>query len=83
MTKRKPKKRVQPMTVIPEPEPGTRSVLHLMGEGTVVMRGGGGFNLVMTCGNCGAHLVEGVPTANIRDMVLKCNQCGSFNATLA
>jgi len=69
------------MMVIPEPEPNTRAVLIYTGEGTVVMQGEG--NVTMECGNCSAPLIEGVPTGNIQNIVLKCPQCGAFNETLA
>jgi len=78
---KKQAKRHLRMMVIPEPKPNTRSVLVYMGEGTIAMRGDG--NVVMECGNCGAPLVDGVPTGNIQNIVLKCPQCEAFNETLA
>jgi len=69
------------LAVIPEPEPGTRSVLIYTGEGTVIMNGPG--NLVMECGNCGVPLVKGVKTNQLRNLVFKCPNCGAFNETIA
>ncbi len=74
------KRHIQLM-VIPEPEPNTRSVIVYTGEGTVVMKGPG--NAIMECGNCGVPLIEGVPVANIRNIVFRCPSCGAFNETLA
>lgn len=69
------------LMVIPKPEPNTRSVIVYTGEGTVVMSGPG--NSVMECGNCGVPLIEGVPVANIQNIVFRCPSCGEFNETLA
>ena len=76
-----PKKRRIKLMVIPEPEPGTRSVIVYTGEGTVVMTGPG--NVVMECGNCGAPLLKGVKVSTIQNLVFRCPSCGQFNETLA
>lgn len=68
------------MVVIPEPEAGTRSVLKRTGEGTVVFQGQGSTKMV--CGKCGAVLVTGMRVDQIRNVVLTCNNCGSYNETL-
>jgi predicted RNA-binding Zn-ribbon protein involved in translation (DUF1610 family) len=78
--RKKPSKRRIRLAVIPEPEQGTRSVIIYTGEGTVVMRGGG--NVIMECGSCGARLVDGLKTAQLQGIVLKCPQCQAFNETL-
>jgi hypothetical protein len=69
------------MAVIPEPEPGTRSVLHYTGEGTVMMRGEGQTTLV--CGKCAAPLAVGVQVTALQSLVITCKNCGSYNETLA
>lgn len=75
------KKRRIRLVVIPEPEPDTRVVLILDGEGTVVMSGPGG-PTTMECGNCGAPLATDIElTLFVGSFVLKCNRCGLFNET--
>lgn len=78
----KPKPRVVQMGVIPEPKPGTRSVMVYTGEGTVVMRGEGPGNVTMECGTCSAPLIVGMKTSQLRNLVFKCKACGSFNETV-
>lgn len=81
----KVKKRVTPeitqelkLKVIAEPDPNTRTVLIYKGEGTVLMAGFD-VGLALTCGQCNAHLVVGVPRENFNNIVIKCNNCGAFN----
>lgn len=72
-----------PLQVIPEPEPNTMTVLHLTDkEKTVVIRGPD-VGLAMTCGKCGAHLVEGWYPSQIQEIAIICNGCGSYNLTSA
>jgi len=68
------------MMVIPEPAPNTRSVLLYTGPGTVVMRGQ--WNVTMVCGKCASPLLEGVKTAILQNMVVRCQNCGAFNESL-
>lgn len=69
------------MVVIPEPEPGTRSVLLLEGAGTIVMSGEGP-PTTLVCGNCMAPLARGIRVDQIRNVVLRCNRCKRFNEPL-
>ncbi len=69
------------MAVIPEPAPGTRSVLVYEGPGTVAMRSQG--NVTMECGKCGSPLLVGIKTSHVVELVFKCSKCGAFNETLA
>jgi hypothetical protein len=78
----KRKKRVLRLVVIPEPAPGTRTVMNRTGEGTVVFAGQGGPPITMVCGNCGAPLIEGMAVKQIQGFVLRCNRCGAYNETL-
>ena len=68
------------LLVIPEPDPGTTSVIHFGGEGTIVFRGQE-CGTAMVCGQCKSHLTVGIPRPNITGVVLLCNKCGSFNIT--
>ena len=66
------------LSVIPEPDPGTRAMFCRTGDGTVAF-GAFGSNVALVCGKCGAHLTEGIPSGGIANIVLRCNGCGSFN----
>lgn len=78
----KPQKRSIRLIVIPEPEPGTRSVIEMQGKGTVIMNAGDAPGTTMVCGNCGAPLVKGIRINQLQQIVLRCNGCGSYNETL-
>lgn len=66
------------MQVIPEPKPGTASVLITDKTGSFVfMRGSGSSNFV--CGACQSVLVEGVERGQIIEIVFRCPNCGSYN----
>ena len=68
------------LLVIPEPDPNTRAVFIYDGPGTI---GFTGFEvgLALCCGKCRSHLTEGIAKNNLRNMVIKCKQCGSYNDT--
>jgi predicted RNA-binding Zn-ribbon protein involved in translation (DUF1610 family) len=71
-------KKIQ-MEVIPEPEPGTASVLVLDKKGSyAIIRGVGDIDYV--CGVCRNVICERVERGQIMNMVFRCPQCGSFNA---
>ena len=69
-----------PLTVIPEPDPNTRSVFQLSGAGTVFIRGTDGVD-TLVCGQCGADLAIGIDASQVRGIVFQCNDCKSFNDT--
>ncbi len=69
------------LPVVPEPDPGTRAVFIREGEGTVVFQGGT-TEIAECCGSCGAPLIVGLEIGQVRGLVLKCNNCGSFNDTV-
>jgi hypothetical protein len=69
------------MVVIPKPEPGTRSVIDRIGEGTVVFTGTL-TTTTMACGKCGAPLIRGMRVDQIQHIVLRCNACGAYNESL-
>jgi len=66
------------LSVIPEPEPGARSVFCRTGDGTVAFNAFES-DVALVCGRCGAHLTEGIPSGGISNIVLTCNACGGFN----
>jgi predicted RNA-binding Zn-ribbon protein involved in translation (DUF1610 family) len=70
-----------PLKVISEPDPDTRSVFMKMGEGTIVFRAFAN-ETALTCGKCGEALVVGMERNQVQNLVIKCNDCGSFNDTL-
>jgi hypothetical protein len=72
------KRRVR-LRVIPEPSPGTRSILRVGGKGTVLMKGGG--DAILECGNCGVPLLVDVWVSHVRGIVAVCPSCESFNET--
>ena len=65
--------------VIPEPEEGKRTVFNLQfapaihGEGE--MKG----DVSIQCGNYGVTLIDTIKLGAIRNIVVKCPECGSFN----
>jgi hypothetical protein len=67
--------------VISEPEADTRTVLKYTGPGTAIFSGYG--NVTMLCGHCERPLAERVKMGTLRNLVLVCKNCGSFNDTLA
>jgi hypothetical protein len=73
-------KNIIKLKVIPEPQPYSRSVLIMDGTETLFFKGYTS-NLKFICGNCGAVLMEGIEKNQVKNIVLKCNNCNSFNET--
>lgn len=68
------------LRVIPPPANGSRSILQLDAPGTILVQGnGGGPAVSYDCGNCGSPLLVDVTEDQVRNVVLKCNNCGSYN----
>ena len=67
------------LKVIPEPT-SSRAVFEKTTKGTVLFQGFD-TNIGLTCGTCGSVLVAGMEREQIRNIVLRCNQCGAFNDT--
>ena len=70
------------LKVIPKPAEGTRTVLVPKRNVLPVIKGNippehGG--LTFQCGNCGAPLINGVKKGQVRNIVIKCPLCGSYN----
>ena len=66
------------LPVIPEPDPGTATVFHRHGEGTLVFTANDN-SIAMVCGNCAAELTAGLDRGKVRGAVLRCNNCAVFN----
>jgi len=66
------------MEIIPEPKPGTASVLIRSGKGTLpIIKGQGDVNYV--CGACHTVICEHVERGQIINIVFKCPQCQAYN----
>ena len=66
------------MDVIPEPAPGTASVLILTQQGPhAIIEGAGSTNYL--CGTCHNIICRSVEHGQIINLVFKCPNCGSFN----
>lgn len=67
------------LNVIPKPPEGTRAVLQTdrTDKGFVYFSGSGSLDLV--CGNCANVLAKGMAEGQLRNLVLLCNQCNSYN----
>jgi hypothetical protein len=76
----RPSERRIRLTVIPPPDPGTRSVFERQGAGTVIFEGTHGTD-ALECGECGAVLAIGVMRNQFRSLVLRCGNCEAFNET--
>ena len=66
------------LATIPKPDPGTRAIFIKTSDGSVVFRGHN-TEIALICGNCDAHLVEGLEVGQIQGVIIKCNDCGEFN----
>ena len=73
-----PSRRIS-LHVIPEPDPGSRTLFKNTGLTSVFFSGNG--SDALDCGACGAPLAVGVRRQSFASIVLKCNQCGAFNDT--
>jgi hypothetical protein len=66
------------MEVIPEPQPGTASVLVYAHKGKhVIIRSTSDHNYL--CGSCQNVICERVALGQISNLVFKCPNCGAFN----
>lgn len=66
------------MDVIPEPKPGTASVLIFAKTGKfAIIRGTGSVNFL--CGACRNVICEGIERGQITAIVFKCPNCESYN----
>lgn len=66
------------LQVIPKPKEGTASILAMNDPSRLpIIKGSADTNY--QCGTCHATLVQGVTQGQIRNMVLLCPKCGSYN----
>jgi hypothetical protein len=70
----------QRLPVVPEPEPNTATVFEQIGEGTILFCGTCS-TLSQDCGSCGAPLIVGLERDQVKAIIIKCKNCGSFNQT--
>ena len=69
---------VVPAKIIPEPKNGTRSVIVPAPNVLPVFDGKTG-NTSYRCGNCKAILVNRISHGQLRNLVIKCPKCSSYN----
>lgn len=67
------------LPTIPEPKKGEKSVL-IPGEGFQGPYFKGDGSIDLHCGSCSTPLAVGMYTGSIKEIVLKCPNCGAFNA---
>jgi DNA-directed RNA polymerase subunit RPC12/RpoP len=70
------RKTIKLNTITPQ-QAKNSTVLAGNGKSSVVFRGDG--NLDYICGKCESIVAEGVAENQIKDVVFKCNKCGSYN----
>ncbi len=69
------------MTVIPEPDPGTRDILHLFEAAAPGFSGFGGMD-TLHCGKCDASVMIGVDHGSIKGhLLVRCLTCFAVNQT--
>ena len=73
------KRRTKKLRVIPEPLPGTASVLSVLSDGPVVQSEG---DTDFVCGSCGHLLLKAVASDQVRNLVVHCSRCKAFNAVM-
>jgi hypothetical protein len=69
------------MRTIPEPARGTRAVFSGRGAGTIAFHGEEEA-LSFLCGKCSSTLAKNVKGGQLNNLVLKCNQCGTYNEAI-
>lgn len=70
----------QALTVVREPDPGTRTVFEKAGNDPLFAVGSE-TGISYDCGSCGVSLLAGIDIQRVVNIVLRCAQCGSFNDT--
>jgi hypothetical protein len=68
------------LKVVTAPDPGaTRTVIDFEAAGGTAMAGSASADVDLYCGQCGALMVTGIPTRNVRNSVIRCKLCRAFN----
>lgn len=65
------------LRVVPEPGAGTR--VASVSDSSIVISRGGDTADQLVCGSCGTTLLEIEPGMQLRDIVIQCPKCESFN----
>jgi hypothetical protein len=65
----------QKAKIIPQPQPGTRTVIDQKTLPVAVSSG----NLDILCGSCGVVLLKGIVGGSFNNIVIKCPKCNNFN----
>jgi len=69
------------LKIIPKPDESERVILRTDSKDiSIIIKGEGDLDLL--CGSCGAILAKGINEGQIRNIVLYCNKCRSYNDTL-
>ncbi len=63
------------LTVIPEPKPGTASILSPTVSPAIRSEG----DMNYDCGSCGTRLLESVTYKQVMNMAIKCPKCSAHN----
>lgn len=66
------------LRIVPEPDPGTRTVLIKQGQDSLFFVGRDTPNSY-DCGGCSAPLAVGMSATQIQGIIFKCAKCGCFN----
>lgn len=69
-----------PLSVIPEPDPNTRTVFEHTDTKTLFFFDPTG-RYSLDCGSCGATLLVVSDRQQVSNIVLRCRSCGEFNDT--
>ncbi len=68
------------LPIIPEPKPGTASVISPSGFDGPVFMGSGDTDLL--CGSCSTVIAHGMVAGQMQDLVVKCKECSAYCAIL-
>ncbi|WP_151526250.1 SEC-C metal-binding domain-containing protein [Serinicoccus kebangsaanensis] len=69
------------LTLIQEPDPGTRAVFERTEGGSLIFQGRE-TSYSYDCSACGAPLAVGINLEQIQGTVLKCSSCDAYNDTV-
>jgi hypothetical protein len=69
----------RPLTEIPEPDPGTRTVFEWGGDREGLFLVGSESSISYDCASCNAPLYVGLAPGAVQNIVFRCPRCGTFN----
>lgn len=68
------------LKTVAAPDPAaTRTVIDFEAAGGTTMAGPDSADVDLYCGQCGALMVTGIPTQNVRNSIVRCKLCRAFN----